>query len=320
VRRRAPAAELVAQARTGDDRAVARLISLVEAGEEGLAEVAALLADRPRRARVLGFTGPPGVGKSSLVSAVTRELRSRGRSVGVLAVDPSSSYSGGALLGDRVRMQEHALDRGVFVRSMASRGQLGGLAVATPQAVRVLELAGCDVVLVETVGVGQNEVDVAGLADTNLVVLAPGMGDAVQAAKAGVLETGDLYVVNKADHEAAERLRRELRTMVSMAPRADGGWRPPVVLTVAPDGTGVGELVDAVDAHATWAAQHAAGAGTARARAEVEALALFLVRRHLAGLGLDEPTLRAVAGDQLSAYDAARRLLVAAAGEPSALR
>ena len=161
----------------------------------------------------------------------------------MLAVDPSSPFSGGALLGDRVRMQDHALDRDVYIRSMASRGHLGGLSWSTPQALRVLDAAGCDVVLVETVGVGQSEVEVAGLADTTLVLLAPGMGDGIQAAKAGILEIGDVYVVNKADRDGADQVRRDLRTMLALAERPEGAWRPPVVKTVASTGEGIDEVV-----------------------------------------------------------------------------
>src|SRR5258707_1435677 len=198
-RRTGPVGEVVERAREGDSRAVARLISLVEDESPLLREVMAALAPYAGHAHIVGITGSPGVGKSTSTSALVSAYRETGKRVGVLAVDPSSPFSGGALLGDRVRMQDHALDRGVFIRSMASRGHLGGLARATPQALRVLDAAGCDVVLVETVGVGQSEVEIAGLADTTVVLLAPGMGDGIQAAKAGILEIGDLYVVNKAD-------------------------------------------------------------------------------------------------------------------------
>ena len=170
----------------------------------------------------------------------------------MLAVDPSSPFSGGALLGDRVRMQDHALDRGVYIRSMATRGHLGGLAWSTPQALRVLDAAGCDVVLVETVGVGQTEVEVAGLADTTLVLLAPGMGDGIQAAKAGILEIGDVYVVNKADRDGADQVRRDLRSMLALGERPEGAWRPPIVKTVAHRGEGLDEVVEAIDKHRAW--------------------------------------------------------------------
>ncbi|MGH3856590.1 MAG: methylmalonyl Co-A mutase-associated GTPase MeaB, partial [Pseudonocardiaceae bacterium] len=197
--RRHDIGELVLRARQGQARAVARLISLVEDGAPELREIAAALARHTGRAQVVGITGAPGVGKSTSVSGLVTALRATGKRVGVLAVDPSSPFSGGALLGDRVRMQDHATDEGVFIRSMATRGHLGGIAWATPQALRVLDAAGCDVVLVETVGVGQSEVEVAALADTTVVLLAPGAGDGIQAAKAGILEVADVFVVNKSD-------------------------------------------------------------------------------------------------------------------------
>ena len=211
--------DLVERARNGEARAVARLISLVEDASPLLREVMAGLAPYTGNAQIVGITGSPGVGKSTSTNALVTALRATGKRVGVLAVDPSSPFSGGALLGDRVRMQDHALDKDVYIRSMASRGHLGGLAWTTPQALRVLDAAGCDVVLVETVGVGQSEVEIASLADTTLVLLAPGMGDGIQAAKAGILEIGDVYVVNKADRDGAESVRRELRNMLALAER-----------------------------------------------------------------------------------------------------
>jgi LAO/AO transport system kinase len=244
--------ELVGRARDGDARAVARLISLVEDQSPLLREVMAALAPHAGHAQIVGITGSPGVGKSTSTSALVGELRRAGQRVGVLAVDPSSPFSGGALLGDRVRMQDHALDRDVYIRSMASRGHLGGLAWTTPQALRVLDAAGCDVILVETVGVGQSEVEVAGLADTTLVLLAPGMGDGIQAAKAGILEIGDVYVVNKADRDGADTLRRELRSMLALAERSEGDWRPPIVKTIAAKGEGLDEVVAEIDRHAEW--------------------------------------------------------------------
>src|SRR4051812_26240341 len=188
---------------------------------------------------VIGLTGSPGVGKSTSTSVLVTSFRHAGKRVGVLAVDPSSPFSGGALLGDRVRMQEHALDEGVYIRSMATRGQLGGLARATPQALRVLDAAGCDVVLVETVGVGQAEVEIASLADTTVVLVAPGMGDAIQAAKAGILEIADVFVVNKADRDGADQAARDLRNMLSLAERRGADeWQPPIVKTIASRGEG----------------------------------------------------------------------------------
>ncbi len=201
-----------------------------------LGEVARLLAPHTGRAHVVGLTGAPGVGKSTTTSALVTALRASGRRVGVLAVDPSSPFTGGALLGDRVRMQEHATDAGVFIRSMATRGHLGGLAAAAPQAVRVLDAAGCDIVLIETVGVGQSEVEVAGLADTTVVLLAPGMGDAIQAAKAGILEIGDVYCVNKADREGADVTARELRTMLAIGRNVEERGRAEVASADPQDG------------------------------------------------------------------------------------
>ena len=195
---------------------MARLISLVEDGHPALREVMALIAPDAGRAHVVGVTGAPGVGKSTTTNALVTAHRAAGHRVGVLAVDPSSPFSGGALLGDRIRMSDHAADPEVFIRSMASRGHLGGLSWAAPQALRVLDAAGCDVVLLETVGVGQSEVEVAGTADTTLVLLAPGMGDGIQAAKAGILEVADVLVVNKADREGADRTVRDLRHAVQM--------------------------------------------------------------------------------------------------------
>lgn len=207
---------LVEQARAGRPRAVARLISLVEGASPQLREVMAALAPLAGHAYVVGLTGSPGVGKSTSTSALVTAYRRAGKRVGVLAVDPSSPFSGGALLGDRIRMADHASDPGVYIRSMATRGHLGGLAWSAPQAIRVLDAAGCDVVLVETVGVGQSEVEIASQADTSVVLLAPGMGDGIQAAKAGILEIGDVYVVNKADRDGADATARELNHMLGL--------------------------------------------------------------------------------------------------------
>ncbi|GAA0801732.1 methylmalonyl Co-A mutase-associated GTPase MeaB [Spirilliplanes yamanashiensis] len=312
--RRAGVPELVGRAREGDHRAVARLISLVEDGDPRLPEVAAALAPYTGRAQVLGLTGSPGVGKSTTTNELVRALRADGRRVGVLAVDPSSPFTGGAILGDRVRMQDHATDDGVYIRSMSSRGHLGGLAAATPQAVRVLEGAGCDVVLVETVGVGQAEVEIASLADTTLVLLAPGMGDAIQAVKAGILEIADVFVVNKADRPGADATYRDIQGMLGLGERAAGDWRPQVVRAVAAKGEGIDDVLGAVDKHRAWLVE----SGTlrhrreARAAAEVEAIALGELRARLGSLreGTSLPDLAAeVAGGRLDPYAAARRLV-----------
>jgi LAO/AO transport system kinase len=303
--------ELVEGARAGDPRSVARLISLVEDASPLLREAMAALTPYGGNATVIGLTGAPGVGKSTTTNALVAAYRALDRRVGVLAVDPSSPFSGGALLGDRVRMQDHFTDRGVYIRSMASRGHLGGLAWSTPQALRVLDAAGCDVVIVETVGVGQSEVEVAGLADTTVVLLAPGMGDAIQAAKAGILEVGDVYVVNKADRDGADSAVRELRHMLTLGERRQpGDWRPPILRTVASRGEGVDEVVEALDKHRTWLEEtgNLRASRVRRAADEIEAIALTSLRERMgdlrSGRGLDELADRVVAGE-LDPYAAA---------------
>jgi LAO/AO transport system kinase len=238
---------LLARARGGDRSALARLLSVVERGGEPAREIGRLAHQASGGAHTIGMTGPPGAGKSTLTSALVRTIRADGHRVAVLAVDPSSPFTGGAILGDRVRMGDHALDDDVFIRSMASRGHLGGLSLAAPEAVRVLDAAGYAFVVVETVGVGQVEVEVAGETDTTVVVVNPGWGDAVQANKAGLLEVADVFCVNKADRPGAAETRRDLEQMLDMT--ADRGWRPPVVDTVATDGTGVDDLWAAIRAH-----------------------------------------------------------------------
>jgi LAO/AO transport system kinase len=274
----------------------------------------ALLAPRAGHARVVGLTGSPGVGKSTSTSALVAAYRRKGMKVGVLAVDPSSPFSGGALLGDRVRMQEHATDDGVFIRSMASRGHLGGLSWATPQALRVLSAAGCDVVLIETVGVGQAEVEVASLADTTLVLLAPGMGDGIQAAKAGILEVADVFVVNKADRDGADTVARDLRYMLSLGDRrTDVGWTVPILKTVAARGEGADEVVEAIEQHGAWleSTGRLAERRERRAADEVEAIALTSLRVDLrSGPALAALASRVVAGE-LDPYTAADELVAA---------
>ncbi|WP_030057496.1 MULTISPECIES: methylmalonyl Co-A mutase-associated GTPase MeaB [Streptomyces] len=308
-------ATLVEQAREGRPRAVARLITLVENAAPQLREAMAALAPYTGQAYTVGLTGSPGVGKSTSTSALVSAYRRLGKRVGVLAVDPSSPFSGGALLGDRVRMQDHATDPEVFIRSMATRGHLGGLSWAAPQALRVLDAAGCEVILVETVGVGQSEVEVAAQADTTVVLLAPGMGDGIQAAKAGILEIGDVFVVNKADRDGADATARELNHMLGLGEaREAGDWRPPIVKTVAARGEGVDEVVEALEKHRAWLEEHGELAVRRRRRAaeEIEAIALAELRarigdlrgdRHLAALA------ERVAGGELDPYGAADELV-----------
>lgn len=306
-------AGLVDAARTGRIRAIARLISLVENNSPLLRDAMRLMAGDTGRAHVIGLTGSPGVGKSTTTTALIAAYRARGARVGVLAVDPSSPFSGGAVLGDRVRMQKHSLDPEVYIRSMASRGHLGGLSTAAPQALRVFDLARFDVVLVETVGVGQSEIEIAQAADTTLVLLAPGMGDGIQAAKAGILEIGDVFVVNKADRDGAQNLIREIRNMIALDSRGPEVWKPPIVRTVASAGEGIDDLVDQIDRHRS--AQRRTGDWEARrldrSRAEIEALALAEVRgRFVTGdaAELDQLAM-AVRDGRLDPYSAAAQLL-----------
>lgn len=279
----------------------------------------AALTPHAGNAQVIGVTGSPGVGKSTSSNALVGALRKRDKRVGVLAVDPSSPFSGGALLGDRIRMQDHALDRDVYIRSMASRGHLGGLAWTTPQALRVLDAAGCDVILVETVGVGQSEVEIAGLADTTMVLLAPGMGDGIQAAKAGILEIGDIYVINKADRDGADQVRRDLRSMLSLGDRSEGAWNPPIVKTVAQAGEGVDELVDEIDRHRDWleSSGEMERRRVRRARDEIEAIAVTALRARWGDVHgrseLDELAAAVVAGES-NPYTAADELIASVTG------
>ena len=276
-------------------RSVARAISLVEDGAPEAASLLAALFPHAGRSLVVGVTGPPGAGKSTLVDGLTTRLRAQGRTVGVIAVDPTSPYTGGAILGDRIRMQAHAVDGGVFIRSMATRGHLGGLAAATAHALTVLSASGKDVLLVETVGVGQGEVEIVGTVDVSLVVLVPGLGDEVQALKAGIMEIADVFVVNKADREGVDRLVTEIRSMLSMA---DGAAEPPaIVKTVATEGTGIDEVLDAVEAF--------------RARAELSGLLARKQRAHLEQQfeeTLREAVLRRVYGRALGAAERERLL------------
>ena len=243
---------LLEAAVSGDVRALGKALSVIEDGTPELSELLSGLPDSGS-ALLIGVTGPPGVGKSTTTGALISEYRSKGLRVAVLAVDPSSPVTGGALLGDRIRMQEHALDEGVFIRSMSSRGQLGGLSSATQAAAKVLDAVGFDVIIVETVGVGQSEVDVVNAVDTVVLVLAPGAGDGVQAAKAGILEIADIYVVNKADRDGAEGVVRELRSMIGLGSNSQASWTPEIVTTTATTGQGLTDLVLAISKHHDWA-------------------------------------------------------------------
>jgi LAO/AO transport system kinase len=305
--------DLVDRLLAGDKRALARAISLVENGDpEGAALVGAVFP-RTGGARVTGFTGPPGVGKSTILGALTKLLRERDRKVGVLSIDPSSPFTRGALLGDRIRLSEHFLDPEVFIRSMASRGALGGLAEASLQAALLMDAAGKDDVLVETVGVGQAEIDIVDHADTVVLALMPGSGDSIQALKAGVMEIPDVIVVNKADHPLTDTMVREVRTALSLGPQK--GWKVPIVKTEASKGVGVGELLEQIDAHRA----HIEEEGTLidrrarNLRNEVLALAAARVKRELAELAQDDAEVAAlldrVVAREIDPATASRELL-----------
>ena len=315
--------EMVDGMLAGQRRALARLLTVVEDGDPArLRHVVQRLHPLGGSARILGVTGAPGVGKSTLTNTLATALRARERRVAVLAVDPSSPFSGGALLGDRVRMQGHHADEGVYIRSMAARGHLGGLSLATPQAVMVLDAAGFDDVVIETVGVGQSEVEIAGTADTTVVAMAPGMGDSIQAAKAGVLEIAHVFVVNKADQSGAGKLESELRGMLEMG-HATGGmgvgddsWWPPIIRTVAVRAEGVDGLLEAIDEHGAHLASTGADERRRVDRAShvVRELALARVRARVEGIGEDDDPLLAslatrVAARELDPYDAADQVL-----------
>jgi LAO/AO transport system kinase len=306
--------ELAAKVKAGDRAATARVISLIEAGRAGVESIVAELHSGGGHAHVVGLTGPAGSGKSSLIAALARALLERGRSVGVLAVDPSSSISGGSILGDRIRMSESFSDSRVFFRSMATRGAFGGLARATADAVTVLDASGTDCVLVETVGAGQVDVDIAAASHTTVVVSVPGLGDEIQSIKAGLLELADVHVVNKADLEGANKAVGDLKTMLKMTDTPDGGRKPPVVPVSSTTGDGIEDLIDALDEHRRWLQETNELERRERRMAEARIRAIVyepVVQR------LRDPAKRAeldaavesVCARELDPFNAARRLI-----------
>jgi LAO/AO transport system kinase len=308
-RRIAPERDLAAEFRAGNVRGLARAITLVEQRDPSVRHLLESLADRIQRPYVLGFTGAPGTGKSTLVDGVVRLLRGRELSVAVIAVDPNSPYSGGAILGDRIRMQRHALDPDVFIRSMGARGHLGGVSVASREAIRLMGAFGFDFVLLETVGVGQSELEVAAIADTTLVVLTPGLGDGVQMIKAGIMEIADVFVVNKADLPGAQRTVQEIRNMLNMGPKQT--WRPQIIQTVASSGDGLDDLYEAVDRHKSH--QEASGEARAQEEARLKDEAADLVAEWARGearrlLDSDPPLARRLLEDR-TPYAAAEEML-----------
>jgi LAO/AO transport system kinase len=292
-----------------DRRAVARAISMVEDGAEGLPGLSAGLYPHTGNAYTIGLTGSPGVGKSSLAAQLVQAVRSRDLTIGVLAIDPTSPFTGGALLGDRLRMQSHATDPGVFIRSMATRGHLGGMALAAPEAIRVLDASGKDVVLIETVGVGQAEVEVATTADTTLVVVSPGWGDAVQVAKAGILEIADVFVVNKADKDGAVEAARDLEHMLRMGAAAE--WTPPVVKTSAATGEGVDDLWEAIERHRKHLESTGRGQALRRERlaSEIEQMVSEALKQRVDCLVRDEDLLADLEARRVDPYQAVAMLV-----------
>ncbi len=301
---------LVEKLLQGDRRSAARLITLIENDAPEKKDILQQIYPYTGRAHVVGITGSPGAGKSSLVDELTREIRREVLKVGIIAVDPTSPFSGGALLGDRIRMQEHATDRGVFIRSMGTRGSLGGLAQATRDVIRVLDAFGCDVILVETVGVGQSELDIMHHADTTLVVLTPQAGDHIQTIKAGIMEIADIFVINKADLGGSGKMVTDIETMLDLSPLVNG-WRPPVLTTIAIDHQGIPELWAAIKRHKAWRKENKAGANRERVRRELAEI----IQRYLYQLisrELDERfehLLEKVAERQLDPYSAAMDII-----------
>jgi LAO/AO transport system kinase len=304
--------DLLEPLRRGEHRALGRAISWMENGHPGARDLMARVWPCLGRAAVIGITGSPGAGKSTLTDRLARVLLAEGQRVGILAVDPTSPFSGGAILGDRIRMQRIAAEPGIFIRSMATRGALGGLARATQDAIDLLDAAGFDTVIVETVGVGQDEVDVVSCVQTCCVVLVPGMGDEIQAIKAGIMEVADLFVINKADREGADQVEREIEAMKSLA--MPQGWDPPVLRTVAQAGEGIPELLARFREHGLWLREHGGLARKARERARLRfdsLLAEAAVRRVMAQAGPErlEAALQGIADRSLDPYSAVAGIL-----------
>lgn len=302
----------------GDPRAIARAISLVEDEAPSSTDLLRTIFPRTGRAYLIGVTGPPGAGKSTLVDRMTQELRRRGKTVGVVAVDPTSPFSGGAILGDRVRMQMHAGDPGVFIRSMATRGHLGGLARATYEVALVLDASGKDVVLIETVGVGQDEVDIVRTADVSIVTLVPGAGDEVQALKAGIMEIADLFVVNKADREGADRTVSSIESLLALESYPAEAWRPPILKTQATTGDGVPQLLDTIEQFRARPSQDLNARRRARSEYRLRELLadrfLAHVAREVLGNGEFEALLERIAGRAVDPYSAANDIMTRALG------